>query len=206
MWTNHRAFRRLEEVTNELKTLRGALSLDNPSASQTSLPDELSRIRLNKPSESAETAAESTPSQSSSYGEDAWPQRWVDLDRHDPNALSSSFMLGNVSISGETAFELFRHYGRYYYRQLPILANVESIAALHHSNALLFWTILLVSSQWHPTLSNLYLRLVEPHEALLATILHSAIQPIETVHALLILCLWPVPKVRQVRHALLSSS
>lgn len=189
---------RLEEVTNELKTLRGALSLDNPITGQRSLPDELSRIHL-KASEPGEVVAASNSSPSSSLGEDPALHQWMNVDQHDPGTLSASFTLGSVPIPGETVLQLFRHYGQYYYRHLPILANVKSLPDLHASNALLFWTIVLVSSQWHPTLSDLYLKLVGPHEALLSTVLHIAIQPIETVQALLILCLWPVPKIRQVR-------
>jgi Fungal specific transcription factor domain len=89
-------------------------------------------------------------------------------------------------------------FDRYYFRHLPILDQVTSIEKLTSNSPILFWTILLVSCQWHPTLSYLYPSLAAPHEDLLYPVLHSAIWSIETLQALLILCCWPVPKIRQI--------
>ncbi len=41
--------------------------------------------------------------------------------------------------------------------------------------------------------------MIAPHENLLAPLVHSAIHSLQTIHALLILCTWPVPKITQAR-------
>jgi len=75
---------------------------------------------------------------------------------------------------------------------------VTSIQQLIDNSPILFWTILLVSSQWHPSLSYLYGSIAAPHENLLYPVLHSAIWSIEILHALLLLCSWPIPKIRGI--------
>jgi hypothetical protein len=72
------------------------------------------------------------------------------------------------------------------------------VQKLVDDSQLLFWTILLVSSQWHPSLSYLYGSLAAPHEDLFFPVLHSAILSIETLQAILMLCCWPVPKIREI--------
>ena len=62
---------------------------------------------------------------------------------------------------------------------------------------LLFWTIILVASQQHARYTTLYQELIAiHHEELISPILQRAIQQVETIHALLLLCLWPVPQFR----------
>lgn len=43
---------------------------------------------------------------------------------------------------------------------------------------------------------GLYEQLCSIHDLLMADVLHQAIQQLEVAHALLILCLWPIPKLR----------
>lgn len=63
---------------------------------------------------------------------------------------------------------------------------------------LLFWTILLVASERYEGHDDLYDQLYVAHNTLISEILHIAIQKLDVVHALLVLCLWPVPKMRNV--------
>lgn len=56
---------------------------------------------------------------------------------------------------------------------------------------------MLVASRRNPHYPNLHDQLVAPHERLMATLLHTAIESIDLIHALLLLCLWPVTKLRE---------
>lgn len=60
------------------------------------------------------------------------------------------------------------------------------------------WTILLVASERYEGHNDIYEQLYAAHDALVSEILHISIQKLEVAHALMILCLWPVPKLRNV--------
>lgn len=70
------------------------------------------------------------------------------------------------------------------------------MARFFAESSLLFWTIVLIASQHHDKYSHLYEDLFFPHQELLAPLSHTAIGSIENVHAILLLCLWPIPKRR----------
>lgn len=76
------------------------------------------------------------------------------------------------------------------------LQPVTSLAHLLDKSPLLFWTIILVSSQEHERFAAVNHELVTEHEGLLSLLLRKAIQHIETIHALLLLCLWPVSQTK----------
>lgn len=65
-----------------------------------------------------------------------------------------------------------------------------------NDSPLLFWTIVFVAAQ-HSVYDTLYEQLHGPHERLLSQSIHIAMGSAESVHALLILCSWPVPKLRR---------
>lgn len=52
----------------------------------------------------------------------------------------------------------------------------------------------MVASQENDRFLAVYQAVVDEHEKLLDPILHKAIRRIATIHALLLLCLWPVPQ------------
>ena len=56
--------------------------------------------------------------------------------------------------------------------------------------------MILVAAQSHDRHSAIYDQVASAHDNLLSGIVHIAIQRVETVQALLLLCLWPVPKPR----------
>jgi hypothetical protein len=85
---------------------------------------------------------------------------WLNID-HSQETQSSSLEL--IILPPETILELLFHFERYYFPHLPILEPVESTSALLEKSPLLFWTIMLVSCQWHPTLSYLYQQMIAPH-------------------------------------------
>ncbi|KAI1874040.1 uncharacterized protein JN550_002619 [Neoarthrinium moseri] len=106
------------------------------------------------------------------------------------------FAVGNSSVSSDTVVELFRHFERHYRVHAPFLQPIHSLTHLYLNFPLLFWTICLVASQHHPTHGSLYEQLYLPHRELLATISTTAIRTAEEVHALLLLCSWPIPRRR----------
>ncbi|KAI8945946.1 hypothetical protein F4801DRAFT_97062 [Xylaria longipes] len=105
----------------------------------------------------------------------------------------SDFAIGNVTVPPKTVIELIQHFGDQYYPYAYFVKPVESLALSHASCPLLFWTIVLVASQHHPTHSGLYEPLLSPYEDFLKPFSNTAIQSIHEIHALLLLCLWPVP-------------
>lgn len=87
---------------------------------------------------------------------------------------------------------------RHYYPHAIFLAPVASPARLVLESPLLFWTIVLIASQNHEKHNHLYEDLFVPHQGLLTSVLNNAIRSLGTVHALLLLCLWPIPRRRML--------
>lgn len=71
-----------------------------------------------------------------------------------------------------------------------------SVAALHESSEFLFWTIIIISIRWHPSLYPLYSLIVEPYRLMLGSILVGPILELPLLHSIILLCFWPlaVPK------------
>ena len=78
------------------------------------------------------------------------------------------------------------------YRHVPILEPCISIHAFHRSSPVLFWTILLLASSGHHIYGNLYRRIIPYHETLFAARLLDP-PSLQTLHAILLLCVWPYP-------------
>ncbi|KAK9318378.1 transcriptional regulatory protein SEF1 [Lipomyces starkeyi] len=113
------------------------------------------------------------------------------------NDVSGSHQLGNFRLDNRIAIELFKHFDQYYRPHVPFLQPITTpLATFAKSSPLLFWTILLCSSQIHSKYADLYATISTEHEILLSKIMHTAIQSIHVLHALLCLCLWPIPKDR----------
>lgn len=61
----------------------------------------------------------------------------------------------------------------------------------------LFWTIILIATREHDKHEGLYEQISVAHGVLHSQITQVAIQTIEEIHALLLMCLWPIPRNRQ---------
>ncbi|KAI0453792.1 hypothetical protein F5B21DRAFT_477908 [Xylaria acuta] len=105
----------------------------------------------------------------------------------------SDFCIGSITVPPKTVIELVRHFGDQYYVYAHFVKPIESLAYFHTSSPLLFWTIILVASQHHEEHGHLYEQLLPPYEKLLRPFSNTAIESIHEIHALLLLCLWPVP-------------
>lgn len=69
---------------------------------------------------------------------------------------------------------------------------MRSLPRFFSESLLLFWTILLVSSQHHAVHFSLHDQIVLVHRSLLAPLSHAAPRSIYDVHAILLLCIWPL--------------
>ena len=86
---------------------------------------------------------------------------------------------------------------RYYLPHASFLQPVRSLTQPTSESTLLFWTIILVSSQFHEKHSSLYEQLFFQHRELLKPLYNTALFSAEDIHALLLLCLWPVPRSQE---------
>lgn len=128
--------------------------------------------------------------------------------------MACSYTLGKLTLETQTVVELFQQYviflsrgiffwltepysfGTHYHPHAIFLQLCPSLSDLLTRSPLLFWTIILIASQDITRFAAIYQQVVAEHEGLLSPILHRAIQQIETIHALLLLCLWPIPQSR----------
>lgn len=77
---------------------------------------------------------------------------------------------------------------------MPKLTSINRLAV---KSPLLFITILVITAERYDADSDgLYEQLCNIHDLLTADFSHKAIQSIHVVHALLLLCLWPIPRLR----------
>jgi hypothetical protein len=87
-------------------------------------------------------------------------------------------------------------FGVYYHPYSIFIQPCPSLSDLLNRSPLLFWTIILVAGQDHAQFAAVYQKVIAEHEGLLSPIIQRAIQKIETIHALLLLCMWPIPQSR----------
>ena len=88
--------------------------------------------------------------------------------------------------------KLLYSFGVHYYPYAMFLQPCVSVSELITRSPLLFWTIILVAGQDHARFATIYQQVATEHKGLLSPIIHGAIQHLETIHALLLLCLWPI--------------
>jgi hypothetical protein len=73
-----------------------------------------------------------------------------------------------------------------------------SIADLYNSSNFLFWTIIIISSQYHPSQSSLFNLLVEPYRSMLGSVLMGHILELNLLHGIILLCFWPLSVTKQI--------
>ncbi|TVY81957.1 Transcriptional regulatory protein SEF1 [Lachnellula suecica] len=167
---------RLDDVTNQLNAIQKTLAQQShatPSVQHDSTPG---------PSPSAQSLLDIEESTFYRY----------------TNLPDSSFILDHVSMDHEHVMQLFAHFEAYYYRHCPILDTSVSIAVLYQTSPILFWTIVILSSRWHPTLYYNYNNLLDSYRILLGRTLVEHIFYLESIQALTTLCFWPLSVRRQV--------
>ena len=86
----------------------------------------------------------------------------------------------------------------HYYHHCPILDVSVSISSLYQSPPILFWTIIMLSSRWHPSLHHLHNALLPAFRTLLGQVLVEQIFSLESIHDVALLCFWPLSVRRQI--------
>ncbi|KAI0528440.1 hypothetical protein GGR58DRAFT_316570 [Xylaria digitata] len=104
------------------------------------------------------------------------------------------FSIGDITIPSGTIIELIQHFGYQYHVHAQFIQPIDSLARFYTASPLLFWTIILLASHFHLEHGGLYDKLLSPHEELLRPFSNTAIQSIHEIHALLLLCIWPIPR------------
>ena len=66
-----------------------------------------------------------------------------------------------------------------------------------HSSPFLFWTIIIISTRFHPTLAHIYQDVVASYRGLLGKVLAEEITALESIQGIVLLCLWPLAVDKQ---------
>ena len=82
---------------------------------------------------------------------------------------------------------------QHYYRHGIILDTSPSLLELRKQSPILFWTIIITSSRYHPYYSTFHQPLTQAYEPLLGSCLVKPIISLSSIHAILILVTWPFP-------------
>ncbi|KAI1339970.1 hypothetical protein F5Y15DRAFT_60380 [Xylariaceae sp. FL0016] len=94
-------------------------------------------------------------------------------------------------LSAHVVTELLEHFGRCLYPHAQYLEPIGSPSRVAAESPLLFWTIMMISTQQHETYHFLCIQLGEVVRKMLSPMQHNTILTIQEVHALLLLCQWP---------------
>ncbi|KAF7559011.1 hypothetical protein G7046_g5139 [Stylonectria norvegica] len=174
-----------EEISDELHALRSA---EVSGSSNGRLAPELGTAPSNEPVALAAERPETTALVTNVHG---LADSWLHITSDD---YASPCALGGIELEAETVIALFQSFDMFYHPHAAFLQPVTSLSGLRNRSPLLFWTIILVASRENDRFTTIYRQIVIEHEELLSPVLQRAIQSIETIHSLLLLCLWPVPQ------------
>ena len=206
-------YSKLEKVTSELSTLKEVIKSQSAPgnvntiyrqgrASQTSLsPDSL----LGSGKAPTAGASPFDPQISSFFGIEQFEASAFEIGKQ---------CLGDVQVDGVAIVQLFEQYlsthsawecplltfGSFkhqYWHHGIVLDTSPTLAELRKQSSILFWSIVLTSSRYHPLYSYIYPSLIQPYEQLLSSYLVRAIHSLNTIHAIMILVTWPLPVKRQ---------
>ncbi|KAI0427544.1 hypothetical protein F5Y09DRAFT_315947 [Xylaria sp. FL1042] len=102
--------------------------------------------------------------------------------------------IGSVIVSAGTAVEAFKIFASLFHPILPILVPIN-INAIYHSSPLLFWTIIAIvaSHTTVPSSEGLYDQIAGPFQDMVRIEALQAPLSLQSILALLLLCMWPMP-------------
>ncbi|KAF4626825.1 hypothetical protein G7Y89_g11331 [Cudoniella acicularis] len=173
------------EVTNQLNAIQQTI---NSPAEQSNLINALPQLQSHSTSPAIESPSHGSCSNHSLV---FFPHSNVS-DLPNPPAY-----LGLLPLENSQLTILFDYFHAHYYRHCPILDTDIPVRELYYSFPILFWTIIIISSRWHPSLHNLYGCLIEPYRDLLAKTTIRPQKSVEFVQAIVLLCVWPLTVPRQ---------
>ncbi|PVH71679.1 hypothetical protein DL98DRAFT_577264 [Cadophora sp. DSE1049] len=172
---------RLVEVTTQLNAIQKALNEREIS------------VDLSTPSAVASEHSSNGVENGLSLPRDIF-YRCSAIEDFPPTPLS----LGDISLDNDQLRGLFDHFEQNYYHTFPILDTDISIAELYKVSPVLFWAIIITSSRWHPSLFHLYPSLVTGYRDVLSKTLLEPMNTIESIQAILMLCIWPFDFWRKI--------
>ncbi|KAI0111185.1 hypothetical protein GGR51DRAFT_547350 [Nemania sp. FL0031] len=102
--------------------------------------------------------------------------------------------IGCVVISAAIAVDAFKIFASLFHPKLPVLVSVN-ISTIYSSSPVLFWTIIAIvaSHTTVPSADGLFDEIAEPFQDMIRTAVLQAPLPLQTIRALLLLCVWPMP-------------
>ncbi|KAI1296425.1 hypothetical protein F5Y03DRAFT_293303 [Xylaria venustula] len=121
----------------------------------------------------------------------------VPIDHFDLSV--ETVQIGSTIVSAETAVEAFKIFADLFHPQFPILVPID-INTIYHSSPLLFWAIIAIvaSRTMVPSADELFNKIEEPFQDMVKTGALQAPLPLQSILALLLLCMWPMPVERQL--------
>ncbi|ODQ69037.1 hypothetical protein LIPSTDRAFT_76533 [Lipomyces starkeyi NRRL Y-11557] len=141
--------------------------------------------------------SQTTPFHVVDNGVDGLQEHLFCQENNTDNLTDAQISFGTTNIDQGQITLLLNHFEQYYYRHCPIIQTNTSATTLYRSSPFLFWTIIVISSRFHPTLAQLYNALVTPYRLLLGKTLAEPIANLECIQGLVLLCLWPLAVDRQ---------
>lgn len=197
------ARRQLEEVSTRLSDLQASLGLDQHTSLSVSTrdnseanPNQVLNALHWKPI-SHETSGSSTLgfNKSPSSGEEqTFTKRWLML--RNPRE-EGSWPVAQMNVNADTVLSLFGHFDKYLSPHTAFLEPCKSLHEYYQSSKTLFWTIILVACREHPVHNGLYPKLQPYVQAVLSSGSTDLSQPLKTLHAILLICMWPFPTQSQ---------
>ncbi|KAE9369861.1 hypothetical protein N431DRAFT_493580 [Stipitochalara longipes BDJ] len=182
---------RLNDVTSQLTAIQQTLG--RLSSNSGTLPSQApSANAVSEPSE-----PHITPLSVVENSYDTSDETFFYRDEHVGNLPATPMSLGQTLIEASQAEILFDHFQKHYYRHCPILHANRTTDSIFRSSPFLFWTIIIISSRFHPTLTQTYQTVVTPYRNLLGKVLAEPITTLESIHGIIMLCIWPLAVDRQ---------
>lgn len=184
-------------MSNEIQQLRQALS--NPAASNASTSPQQSEDTITV---TADPGAWETSNllQATSEGTVTSPSLQL-LQPLPASSMSMSVLpaslpgpyrtLGEVNLSGVQVERYFKTYFARHHPSLPFKVSSESPDEVFSRSPLLFWVICAVASSWKQQS-----QLAPMVKAMIAETIHANSHSVDTIQALLIMCLWPFKTTR----------
>ncbi|KAI1272491.1 hypothetical protein F5Y07DRAFT_379660 [Xylaria sp. FL0933] len=108
--------------------------------------------------------------------------------------------IGSVIVSAGTAVEAFKIFASLYHPKLPIVVPIN-INTIYYSSPFLFWTVVAVVAAHTtiPSSEGLYDQIAAPFQEMVRTEALQAPLSLQSILALLLLCMWPMPVAVQTK-------
>ncbi len=186
--------KRIQQMSAEIQQLRQALRISGPSNPSTSphVGEETNNGRETPVAWDAQLPgpSESTTGSSPTLISPFLPANSIDVAATVPPA-ATSHTLGDVTLTWGQIERYFKTYFTRHHRHLPFRVASESPNDICPRSPLLFWVICAVTSSWKQQG-----QLAPMIKTMIADTIHTSTNSVETVQALLIMCMWPFKTAR----------